>query len=81
MSDRDKPGRCPNRECGGERVRIVRSGGPGVEWPKTYPVCGDCGMSGPPADGTDAKARDLAVRLWNALPRDAEPAGVARGEL
>jgi len=79
MSDRDsKPERCPNRECGGDNLRL--------EYPEDLGggyivggriVCNDCRLKGPMAETVDE-----IYRLWNhCLPRAAEPAGVARGEL
>ena len=75
MSDRDKPGRCPNRECPKPEayltlVPVSRYVEEAFVW------CRQCGVHGP--SGSDEAE---AVRLWNLLPRDAEPAGVARGEL
>lgn len=80
--NRDKPGRCPNRECRSERVQ------PFVRGDRMYWSCIRCGTAGPsvsiepyPAEDRLRKANGVSLTLWNALPRDAEPAGVARGEL
>lgn len=83
MSDRDKPARCPNRGC--KKPHLAETND---DWISVFVECGGCDMKGPAVDFDDRWERDRqlaaraeAVRLWNALPREAGPAGVARGEL
>lgn len=96
MTPSDKPARCPNRECRSENVgafyrhleckcRCLDCGVTGPAVQHVEPIV--------PPDATGEEAMAIlnaailisinhAVYLWNhCFPREAEKAGVARGEL